>query len=384
MFWRSGNFAFLYILLLLGLGVIGGGWWWLGRVDPLLLVPGALFAAMLSAFLARPEGWFPATLVSMLTLAPLLFVMTAFAGTCWSLVSYSAALIAVAIAVALGAALVQRCGTSWQGGGWRGRAGALLLPVVAIFSWQAATTYALEQAYSRATDSDTTSRVAVLTSLPIAPTLAIAADNVSTDLRRSALPRNVRFVDSVDSAILGRIEVLILAHPNALTPESLVIIDRWVRGGGRVLVLADGYSSWPTGHGVGDPRNPPITSLLTPLLTYWRIELDAPDGMAMTPTVIDDNRERLSLPSPGTLRIANPACAVDPQRLIARCPIDRGQATIVADADWLHPDSWRGPNGRTSAMGWIAGNPLWLDAEIARLSGQSAPDPLIRPDWTKR
>src|SRR3546814_13227192 len=40
-------------------------------------------------------------------------------------------------------------------------------------------------------------------------------------------------------------------------------------------LLADALSGWPVRHPLGDPRNPPVTSLLTPLLGHWGMVLGA-------------------------------------------------------------------------------------------------------------
>ena len=60
-----------------------------------------------------------------------------------------------------------------------------------------------------------------------------------------------------------------MAHPLAQTAENLVALDQWVRGGGRVLLLADPMLEWPSERPLGDPLRPPPmfmdTGLLAPL-----------------------------------------------------------------------------------------------------------------------
>ena len=45
---------------------------------------------------------------------------------------------------------------------------------------------------------------------------------------------------------------MLLAHPMAQTADALVDLDRWVRGGGRVLLLADPRLEWPSERPLGD------------------------------------------------------------------------------------------------------------------------------------
>ena len=48
-----------------------------------------------------------------------------------------------------------------------------------------------------------------------------------------------------------------MAHPLAQPAEDLVALDDWVRGGGRVLLLADPMLEWPSKRPLGDPLRPP-------------------------------------------------------------------------------------------------------------------------------
>ena len=68
-----------------------------------------------------------------------------------------------------------------------------------------------------------------------------------------------------------------MAHPLAQTAENLVALDAWVRGGGRVLLLADPMLEWPSKRPLGDPLRPPPMFMDTGLLAHWGLRLDAPD-----------------------------------------------------------------------------------------------------------
>src|SRR4051794_13954859 len=45
---------------------------------------------------------------------------------------------------------------------------------------------------------------------------------------------------------LAKGRLLLMAHPLAQPAEDLVALDAWVRGGGRVLLLADPSLDWPS------------------------------------------------------------------------------------------------------------------------------------------
>ena len=141
-----------------------------------------------------------------------------------------------------------------------------------------------------------------------------------------------------DARTLTRARLLLMAHPRAQTAESLVDLDRWVRNGGRLLLLADPMLEWPSGRPLGDPFRPPPAFADTGLLKHWGLRLDAPDERGP--------RERRlgGLPiltvSPGSLV---GQCAISRDRLVAHCRIGKGEATIVADADFLDVDHLNGP-----------------------------------------
>ena len=57
-----------------------------------------------------------------------------------------------------------------------------------------------------------------------------------------------------------------MAHPLAQPAEALVDLDRWVRDGGRVLLLADPQLEWPSERPLGDKLRPPPAFADTGLL----------------------------------------------------------------------------------------------------------------------
>jgi hypothetical protein len=137
-------------------------------------------------------------------------------------------------------------------------------------------------------------------------------------------------ISVADPADLGKGRLLLMAHPPAQPAEDLVALDQWVRGGGRVLLLADPMLEWPSERPVGDPLRPPPIFMDTGLLAHWGLRLDAPEERGAV-------RKELGgfdviTASPGRLF---GKCEISEDRMVARCTLGKGRATIVADADIL-------------------------------------------------
>jgi hypothetical protein len=133
-----------------------------------------------------------------------------------------------------------------------------------------------------------------------------------------------------DSAELGKGRLLLMAHPLAQPAEDLVALDHWVRDGGRVMLLADPMLEWPSSRPLGDPLRPPPMFMDTGLLAHWGLRLDAPDERGVRAEKLG-GYDILTV-SPGSLF---GSCSISADRLVARCRIGKGEATIVADADLL-------------------------------------------------
>ena len=84
-------------------------------------------------------------------------------------------------------------------------------------------------------------------------------------------------IGTTDAASLKQGRLLLLAHPLAQPAEALVDLDRWVREGGGVLLLADPKLEWPSKRPLGDKLRPPPAFADTGLLEHWGLRLDAPD-----------------------------------------------------------------------------------------------------------
>ena len=169
----------------------------------------------------------------------------------------------------------------------------------------------------------------------------------------------VRPIALADSAGLGRGRMLLMAHPRAQTAEALVDLDAWVRGGGRLLLLADPALDWPSERALGDRLRPPPGYADTGLLAQWGMALERPEARGPVRAMLDGRH--LLLLSPGRLRA--PGCTLLADRIVARCRIGRGAVTVIADADLIDP---------AQAGDAIGDNLDSIAAELARLETSPA------------
>ena len=184
---------------------------------------------------------------------------------------------------------------------------------------------------SAATAAEEKPALLLLTSLPLMFGEQFSLDQGGSDAL-TALERHYRVlpIGVTDPAELRRGRLLLMAQPPAQTAEDLVALDNWVRKGGKVLLLADPLLEWPSERPLGDPLRPPPMFADTGLLGHWGLRLDAPEQRG--PQVRQLGGKRIVTASPGSLQ---GSCEIGDDRLVARCRLGRGAATIVADADFL-------------------------------------------------
>ncbi len=160
--------------------------------------------------------------------------------------------------------------------------------------------------------------------------------------------------------------VLLAAQPRALPAEELVMLDAWVRDGGRLLLLADPMLRWPSSRPLGDRLRPPIQYPDTGLLGHWGLRLDTPD-----PKFFDETRRRGPIElgnftvedsDPGKfVLLEGPGCRLRADAAIADCPLGKGHATIIADADFLNV-------GDGEIRPGLGDNLPFLSSELKRLA----------------
>lgn len=180
------------------------------------------------------------------------------------------------------------------------------------------------------------SRLLMLTSLPLVFGEEFSiADHGSPALGALEEKYEVIPIDSVDAEILAASRLLLMAQPRALPPGRLVALDRWVRDGGRLVLLADPMLEWPSSRPLGDPGRPPPMFADTGLLAHWGLRLDTPERRGQAEGRVAGHA--IATTSPGTLHGTD--CAISPDRLVADCLIGKGRAVIVADADFLNVEA---------------------------------------------
>lgn len=387
-----------YVLIALSIALIGGGWLALRRIDPLLVVPGLGWAslALAAAPPAAPAGRL-AALAAMALIVCLGLLALLLSGQ-WPLLQL---LLTATIAMLLGSAAIagsRRIDRALTRPSVRRATavvcGLMLGLCVQQLGWIIISP--LYQLHDRRHDVSDAGRdplpaTRLVTALPLVTLddprrLLTGASTASPMLVELDHVTSIYRVDRASDGELRRTTSLILAHPPAMPPEDIVAVDAFVRRGGAVLILADGLLSWPPPYPLGDPRNPPITSLMTPLLDHWGIALDAPAGLRQELVHVYDGSIRLALFSPGRLRVAaGSPCQVRLDGLMATCRIGRGRATIIADADLLNDAHWQ-PDARSfrrTSANWRADNARWISRELAETAGFAEPRAWVRPVWVR-
>lgn len=185
--------------------------------------------------------------------------------------------------------------------------------------------------------------LALLTSLPLMFGESFGLDSGgSPALTRIERSYNVQPIGVADGASLAGKRLLLMAHPRAQPATALVELDQWVRGGGRVLLLADPRLSWPSERTLGDKLRPPPAFADTGLLGHWGLTLSGP--VADGPSEVKVGEMMIVTATRGTLT-SKGSCEIVGDGLVARCRIGAGMATVIADADLLNDESISGPGG---------------------------------------
>lgn len=187
----------------------------------------------------------------------------------------------------------------------------------------------------------------LLTSLPLAFGESFSIQESGSPVLEALEQRyQVRPIATASAEALGGGNLLLMAQPLAQPAEDLVALDRWVRRGGRVLLLADPLLEWRDSRPLGDPTRPPPMFMDTGLLGHWGLRLDAPEQRGDHSASLAGHP--VTARSPGLL---HGSCALSKDRLVARCKVGKGTALIVADADFLDwSEEARGESGRAALL----------------------------------
>lgn len=152
---------------------------------------------------------------------------------------------------------------------------------------------------------------------------------------------------------LNRIEQLLVAQPRALTAADNVALDRWVRSGGRLLLVLDPMMTDHSEYAIGDKRRYNDVALIPPVLNRWGLTFAYQEGAQPRRVAVGD--AQLPVAAFGTLSISPSAksgssCRIEAQGVIARCQIGEGAVMIVADATFLNAEGGEEADRATEAV----------------------------------
>lgn len=217
-------------------------------------------------------------------------------------------------------------------------------------------------------------RAGVMTALPLfwsegTPQAQVdrARDQAFVDASRWQLEA----IDVLNKRALAPTRHLLLAQPRLLAPTELVALDRWVRDGGKLVVLADPLLTWPTKLPLGDPLRAPLTCLLDPLLEHWGLRLEpvAPQHIRVVRAKLSYGQVLL-LAAPSRFTRMGGACTLVDDGLMATCRIGKGAVRLIADADLIDDRLWLArddhPRARSArASDAVALIDFWLGDPLA-------------------
>lgn len=217
----------------------------------------------------------------------------------------------------------------------------------------------------------------LMTTLP----LQWSEGGIEADLAAEAAPHpafarlsqgyEIKPIDDLTKLSANEPPLLLLAQPRALAPAELVKLDAWVRQGGRVLILADPALQWGSLYSLGDKRRPLFTSLLSPLFSYWGVELVLPitDDQPLAIREVDTLTIRTQTPGEWQVKEGGGAnlCVITQNRLVADCKVGKGRALLVADADLLDTAYWNGQGVRALTGSDEFANMQWVEALLLAL-----------------
>ncbi len=141
-------------------------------------------------------------------------------------------------------------------------------------------------------------------------------------------------VDVLDGPV-SRMRLLVLAQPRPLSPQENVALDRWVRGGGKVLLFVDPMLTAESQFALGDKRRPQDIALLSPILSRWGLELTFEEDQPTGEREVDWQGGELPVNLPGKFQSVSPRCVLEAEGLVARCKVGRGSVLALADAALL-------------------------------------------------
>lgn len=236
------------------------------------------------------------------------------------------------------------------------------------------------QAYSVGNIVPRGSAIGLMSSLPLrwqesmrGKTFDLDAESAPAFARLTA-KQDVRLLDNFEN--LSDIKVLLLAQPRALSGAEHVLLDQWVRDGGRAIILADPALAWESIYPLGDKRRPLFTSLLSPLLNHWGLQLelnmDAEErDVVRTIAGLKIRTQTIGIWSRFKEGTGAAKCTLSDDNVRADCRIGKGRAIMLADADLLLHENWHGTGLRQMIAQDDFDNIVLVERLIDLLQGQA-------------
>jgi hypothetical protein len=141
---------------------------------------------------------------------------------------------------------------------------------------------------------------------------------------------------------LARIARLAVIQPRGLSPADNVALDRWVRSGGRLLLVLDPALTGDYDIPLGDPRRPVDSALIPPVVARWGLAVSFDEAQAPAVTNVKLTGAALPVALAGRVTITDPAaagCTLVAGGSAAMCRLGKGQVTLIADAALFeHPE----------------------------------------------
>jgi hypothetical protein len=165
--------------------------------------------------------------------------------------------------------------------------------------------------------------------------------------------------DAPDSDPLAGLTRLAVIQPRGLSPSDNVALDRWVRGGGRLLLALDPALTGAYDLPLGDPRRPVDAALIPPVVERWGLAVSFDEGQTPVVTYVPLSETTevgagggarpvpfpLALAGRIALDAATADCVLQADAAMAVCRVGRGRVTLIADAALFEHAELAGTDG---------------------------------------
>lgn len=156
--------------------------------------------------------------------------------------------------------------------------------------------------------------------------------------------------DQPDLDPLADLRRIAIIQPRGLSASDNVALDRWVRGGGRLLLVLDPALTGEYDLPLGDPRRPVDTALIPPVVARWGLAVSFDEDQPVAVTTARLGATALPLALSGTVTITDPKaadCTLLANDAAAQCRVGKGQVTLLADAALFEHQALAGEGGAT-------------------------------------